>query len=348
MSILLLTALPAVAIASTTYTVTDLGTLGGETKANAISSNGLITGSSGPSLGYHAFLYSDAVMTDLGTLSDFTMGTGNAVNDAGQVVGEYYKIAPGTVTIQAVLYANGKMTDLGISGPGSFASAINNAGQIAGSYLLSDGQTWHGFLYSDGKMTDLGTLGGTGSQARAINASGHVAGVATLTGDTVFHAFLYSDGQMHDLGPGGEPMAMNSSDQITGITDDNHAFLYSDGMFLDLGTLGGALSSGYAINDNGDVVGDFLWTDNRSYHAFLYSHGAMTDLNTLIDPLSNWTLSSALGINNLGQIVGYGTNPQGQPRAFLLTPLTPTPEPTTAASLLLATTALLLRRRKHP
>jgi probable HAF family extracellular repeat protein len=47
------------------------------------------------------------------------------------------------------------------------------------------------------------------------------------------------------------------------------------------------------------------YTDAR--HAFLYSgSGPMQDLNDLISPDSGWTLCEAGGINDSGQIVGYG------------------------------------------
>jgi probable HAF family extracellular repeat protein len=45
----------------------------------------------------------------------------------------------------------------------------------------------------------------------------------------------------------------------------------------------------------------------------------MRDLNNLLPPNSGWELTQALGINDKGQIVGYGTH-DGQIRAFLLTP----------------------------
>ena len=52
------------------YTVTDLGTLCWSTSyADAINNNGQVSGDSYPSSGYpHAFLYSNGVMTHLGTL----------------------------------------------------------------------------------------------------------------------------------------------------------------------------------------------------------------------------------------------------------------------------------------
>jgi probable HAF family extracellular repeat protein len=47
----------------------------------------------------------------------------------------------------------------------------------------------------------------------------------------------------------------------------------------------------------------------------------MQDLNNLLAPDSDWTLASANGINDRGQIVGYGIGhlPNG-PHAFLLNP----------------------------
>jgi hypothetical protein len=60
---------------------------------------------------------------------------------------------------------------------------------------------------------------------------------------------------------------------------------------------------------------------------------------------SDWTLVDALAINNVGQITGFGVNPNGQSDAFLLTPLA-VPEPTRAGLLALVGFNLLLLRRR--
>ena len=52
----------------------------------------------------------------------------------------------------------------------------------------------------------------------------------------------------------------------------------------------------------------------------------MVDLNSLIDPSLGITLQRAVGINDLGQIIAGGTNASGQSDAFLLTPLSLTPD----------------------
>ena len=128
---------------------------------------------------------------------------------------------------------------------------------------------------------------------------------------------------MTDLGEG-RATCINNSGQIAG-GNDSGAFLYSGGSMHDLGTLLGASDSvAAAINDSGQIVG------GAGGDAFIHSNGVMLDLNSLIAPGLGWTLVDATGINDLGQICGYGTNAAGQEDAFLLTPI---PEPSTLALL---------------
>jgi len=52
------------------------------------------------------------------------------------------------------------------------------------------------------------------------------------------------------------------------------------------------------------------------------------DLNSPIPDSSGWTLTAATGINDAGQIVGYGINPSGKYEGYELTPLdNQVPEP---------------------
>ena len=298
-------------------------------------------------------------MTDLGTLDSYSYG--NGLNDGGQVVGNSLVHGiPGAVgqyTERAFLYTSGVgMVDLGtLGGATGDASGINNSGQIVGAATLAGDQRFaasHAFLYTGipgngGHMADLGTLGGANSGASAINASGQIVGYSNIAGSTAEHAYLYtgtpgSGGHMTDLGTLGstnsEADAISPNGLIAGSSDmpggSRRAFLYtgvpgSGGHMSDLGSLDG-MSWGYGVNSSGQVVGASILADGSTEHAFIYvgtpgAGGHMIDLNAWLkanNPAVNWTLTIAYGINDNGQVTGWGIdndppNPSRE-RAFLL------------------------------
>jgi len=233
-------------------TLTDLGTLPGGSSSFAyfISDNGLITGGSengafDPNVGtpeYHAVLWSNGTVTDLGTLGG-TSSNGNGVNDAGQVIGTAQNAIPDPFSIaglgtqtRAFLWQNGKIHDLStLGGPDSFPQYVNNNGQVAGvSYTSYNPDPNTGlppldpFLWDNGTMKDLGNLGGTndfiGPFLYGLNNRGEVTGTMALTGDQVYHAFLWDGKKLIDL---------NTSS----------------------GGLGGNYSFAQGLNDAGEVVG---------------------------------------------------------------------------------------------
>jgi probable HAF family extracellular repeat protein len=90
---------------------------------------------------------------------------------------------------------------------------------------------------------------------------------------------------------------------------------------IDLGLLPDALDSrAYGLNNQGQIVGSSYIRSQSAAHAFLWSEGTMTDLNDDLPAGSGWTLRNAVGVNDAGQIVGYGINPDNQTHAYLLTP----------------------------
>ena len=70
--------------------------------------------------------------------------------------------------------------------------------------------------------------------------------------------------------------------------------------------------SSWGINASGQVVGDLPLSLGGLSHAFLYSRGSTTDLGTL-----GGVQSSALGINNSGQVVGWAATATQDIHAFL-------------------------------
>jgi len=333
-AVMLATALPADAVQN--YVATPLGSLGGtywgvpSSQASAINASGHVTGGASipatidDSRHFHAFIYANGVMIDLGTLGG-QISSGSAINASGQVTGGSdtgLTDLAGTVR-HAFLYSNGKMTDLGsLGGTESFGSGINSIGQVVGWSYLHGYVTRRAFLYSGGSMTDLGTLGGSSSEATGINDSGQVTGSAYVRdvaspGRPIVHAFLYSAGVMRDLGTlgGADSYAngINNAGEVTGLSrlqssTEAHAFLYSGGRMIDLGTLGGQISVGSAINNSGQVTGQSDTTNNVDTHAFLYTDGKIYDLNHLVtnDLGPGVVLRYAHGINDRGQIAAVG------------------------------------------
>jgi probable HAF family extracellular repeat protein len=100
----------------------------------------------------------------------------------------------GGLPVKAVEYT---ITDLGtLGGPYSYATAINDNGQIVGDSINTVGAN-HGFLYSNGSITDLGTLGGEVSVASDINNLGLIVGFSSTAGNELSRqGFLYSNGSM--------------------------------------------------------------------------------------------------------------------------------------------------------
>lgn len=203
----------------------DLGTLSGyHSSAADINERRQVVGSSEIlDTGYkHAFLWQNGRMQDLGVLPGCSWSAATAINDYGQVVGtsegETRNDGSGASgRIHAVLWQNGKITDLGTPGSGLkdvHPYSINNTGQVVGmaegppttrvvlrahfpsSSLVRDTisiPTRRAFLYRDGKMEDLNLLipaqsGWILEQAIRINDAGQIVCIGAFEGQR--HLFL--------------------------------------------------------------------------------------------------------------------------------------------------------------
>ena len=325
--------------ATTTYTITDLGSLGGGvTVATAINTSGQVTGYSylpkkqGATV-YHAFLWTNGKMTDLGELGGAGspgggLSEGHAINDAGQVVG-YATDTAGD--LDAALWNGRKITLL--PGLNPDAIGINDSGQIIG---VINGE----FIDSNGTQTVLPDPPSLLTcNAVAINNNGQVTGdcsgqEGTLNEFTPRGVVWTNDTPtvLPTLGgpcpsaaltcPEAFPTAINNNGQVTGTaatsTGALDGFLWSNGTITDLGPD----FAPAAINDNGVIVGGAFDVNGViDGGGFIDTDGTLQNLNTLIPAGSGFQIQSATGINDNGQIIANATDTAtGQQHALLLTP----------------------------
>lgn len=303
--------------------IVDLGTLGGfESKAFGVNATGQVVGyASNTNEQYHAFLWRNGLMTDLGTLPTLKESYAYAINDGGQIVGTATNL--GNTIPHAFLWQNGTLTDIGSFNP----KAINKAGQVAGTLSVKRNNVeWfdHACLWKNNTLTDLGTLNGDHSHAFGINDNGLIIGDAIASSSGKPRAVVWQNNVASDLGTlgggKGQAYALNNLGQIAGNADNAsnapRGFLFklnaagSVSERNDLGARTSPYSYAYAVNNKGQVVG----TNGR---AFLWQNGVMTDLNSLLPMASGWLLTTATSINDNGQIVGWGIHDQA-PHAFIL------------------------------
>jgi probable HAF family extracellular repeat protein len=330
--------LSVVACASAQYLLTDLGSMGGQwSEAFAVNNVGHVSGHAATSTNAERAFAWDGAMHDLGTLENG--GTrAYALNDSGQLAGS----SDISVGFHAFFYTSGAMADLGtLGGSNSVAHGISNAGWVVGNAQLASGHS-HGFLWNGTNMTDLGTLGGSDSGASDINNLGQVSGGATNARGGSRPFFWSSSSGMVDLGllgtyTSGGARAINDHGVVVGSCDDEviraQAFWW-DGTIHPLPILPidppedpGQAAEAWGVNNHDQIVG-YSEYGRFGAHAVLWdTDGHISDLHQY---LVGWQGSYATGINDSGQIVGMGTNPQGRLRGFLLTPV---PEPATILGL---------------
>ena len=304
--------------------------------ASAINNLGEVTGTAayeGTEPLTAAFLY-NGTTTSTVSFPGGNASIGNALNDKGEVVGNYTGVIVGLQPIltKSYLYVSpGVAFSLDTRAGGeSTATGINDAQHITGSIstgtctpfatdqcqsLTGLGDT-HAFIDVGLGPNDIGTLGGDFSTGAGINQHDEVVGSSNVTAGGPNHVFVYSHGSFHDVGMfqgyASSGTAISDSGDIIGVASPPSGsaigFVYSNGGFTRLrGLEGGTSSLPNGINLGGDVVGMSSVGSGGSNHAFVYHHGKVMDLNGLVSPALP-LLTTAAGINNKGQIVASGLN----------------------------------------
>lgn len=316
-------------------------TILGSGAAWAINSMGQVVGSQGNSTG---FLWTPAVANGTTGAPRTTLTYPGAtttntdlfgINDAGRIVGTFETSAFATHGLEWTPTApngtSGTFRDLGdlpssaLGSNVSGASDINNANQTVGVSVttnLANNPNFNAVLWQPGttcggtpNCTNIGDLAGGVNNATlmAINDGGVAVGFGSPSSDT-----------------GGTGLPINHAMRWTPNAPNG-----ATGTLADLGTLSGDVSSNAMdINSNGVIVGyssTSVSDDPTASRAMYWTQSeGMIELQSLVasnDPLlTQFLLAQALGINDLGQIVGRGYV-NGVEHAFLLVEAQPVPVP---------------------
>ncbi len=334
------------------YTLTDLGTLGGNNTSGAdVNDAGQVTGTTylaGPTP--RGFLWQAGSFVYLDPPRGFIESTAGAINSAGQAAGWARK---NFTFPHAMVWTNGVAQDIGGSKNQTNAHDLNDAGGVTGVTYLPAGGRATLWKKSGSKWTAtyLGVLPGHAhSLAWAMNGGGQIVGRSQDASDQDTRAFRWApsspngtSGTMQDLGflpghVGSDAYGINGLGQVVGQSTDpvpvdnrtvRHAFLWLPATAYgfpagmnDLGTLYFSAEAG-DINDSGVVVGSSRQSmaDGYGLRAFVWdSANGMRDLNLLVGSLpAGWNLDNANAVSNDGTIVGNATV-NGVRHVFMATP----------------------------
>jgi probable HAF family extracellular repeat protein len=228
---------------------------------------------------------------------------GIGINGKGQVA---YTASPASGNFARFYDGN---TQYPIGGVDADVQAVNNLGQVAGSYA------GHAFRWSLATgLVDINSPVASQSGSFDINEKGHIAGEAVF--DAVAydsHGFLWTPATgMRDLGSlGGRSRvwALNNADTAVGFSrrrpqDTNSSnvavrWTAATGM-RPIGTLPSSDTIANDVNDAEQIVGTSPMVPGGAPHAFLWSpRGGLRDLGT-----GRGARSFATRINDKGMVIG--------------------------------------------
>ena len=237
------------------------------------------------------------------------------IDDHGLIVGYSYVDATKSLEMGAYYWDSAGAHYSGIALGSYVIAGVNNAGTIVGNQ----------YVRSNDILTTLPVLlpAFPYNGFRDINDAGVVVGSSCYDTGRHQRAAYWDSSGVHAIGTDVTSWAnaINSSGHIAGIryTGPNirTPFSWDNGLITDIGVLSGCISGdANDVNDLGQVVGSCYGSDSFYQgpfrKAFLWQNGHTTDLLGWSDKAT-----SATGINNSGQVVGYSYTSAGQYSAFL-------------------------------
>jgi probable HAF family extracellular repeat protein len=238
---------------------------------------------------------------DLGTLGG-TYSNAYGINNNGWVTG--MSTLPGDTEVHTFLWRNGVMHDLGtLGGENSYAGfSPNQEGDLGGLAETSTpdplGENYCGsgticlpLVWHNGVKTPLPTLGGSNGAAQGMNARGVVPGVAeNTTPDPACNAPQVLQGR---------PVLW---EPVLAVAIPPKGAIHELPVYP-----GDTEGAAHMINDKGQATG---WSGTcaktalgfANFHALVWENGRAIYLGSLGGTLN----TQGLGINNRGQVAGYG------------------------------------------
>lgn len=271
----------------------------------------------GTTADHHAALWSekDGLKT-IAVPAGFEIAEGIGINAAGHVIGM------ATVTDaskrRAFVSQDGEL--MWLPGEGSRPNAINSRDEIAGEASVESKAATAPVVWKDGKAVDLGAC--CGGTATGINDQGQVVG-QIYDAQGLYHAFLWDKTHgTQNLVPGEDyssALAVNDRGHVI-VQAFPRLLLYQDGALAPLALSPKFPSQPRDFNRCDVIVGSFgPYSD--ALRAFVWEKTAgFHDLNDLIGSVAGWKLEVAAGINNRGEIVGWGEYKGKEQVGFLLIP----------------------------
>lgn len=241
-------------------------------------------------------------ITDLGLLPGGTYASGYTINNADLVAGMAYNSLGG---LERVLWNNGAMTTIPNFDPSStlIPTKLNEGGHlILNEYIGKSSVNYAIWREPNGTYHQLPPFPGGDPlrvHALSINTAGLIVGYARESNLGPFHGVIWQNGSfLQDIGLV-LPQDINDLGQVVGGTAST-AFLWQNGTFTDLGALSpGAVSSAYAINNTGTIVG----TSNGGFPV-RWVNGQISSL-----PVPNGVIQPRpVDVNDAGDIIGWGTS----------------------------------------
>ncbi len=258
-------------------------------------------------------------VTPIALPADLISASAGGINNEGTVL--ISGTSGDTIRFRTYTYSAGEGLVQISPGESISASGLNDVGQIVGNSFSGGIES---YIYSQGTgLREIRSIGAPyGANPAGVNNSGLVIGASTLPGEDKLRAFIWdsvSDAisildpslTYYSMGAGINNAGWAVGEAWIGPTVPvtKHAFRYSptEGFSL-LPGLGGSYAAASAINDANVAAGVAIAAGSSQLQAVMWdASGTLIQLGAL-----GGGDGSALGINNLGQIVGTSNN-----RAFI-------------------------------